>query len=93
MIEPTKSTTVTRAEDVLPDHLDRAEVAGIMVRKGTVAAFVRNAMKWSDPSTANSERQDLEREMAGSVEALRVLGVLTVFEIRDERLRAFIDSH
>lgn len=50
-------------------------------------------MKWSDPSTANSEPQDIEREMAGSVEALRVLGVLTVFEIRDERLRAFIDSH
>ncbi|WP_260600193.1 hypothetical protein [Sphingomonas endolithica] len=86
------TTTPTRPEDVLADGADRTEIDGMTVRKGTVAAFLQNAMKWSDPSTADPERDALGREITKSVSALKVLGVFDVFEVRDERLRALMES-
>ena len=81
-----------RAEDVLPDGADRAEIGGVSVRKGTVAAFLHNAMLWSDPTIAEVDRNRLTHAMAEVVPSLRALGLLTVFEARDERLRAFLAS-
>lgn len=80
-----------RPEDVLPDDVDRAEINGVVVRKGTVAAFLQNAMRWSDPSTPDADREALAHEIAASAPALHALGVFAVFEIRDDRLRAVLD--
>ena len=79
-----------RPEDALPDQVDRAEINGVIVRKGTVAAFLQNAMRWTDPDTVDTDRDALAREIAASVPALRALGVFTVFEARDERLRTLM---
>ncbi len=79
-----------RPQDVLPDEVDRTEIDGIVMRKGTVAAFVRNALRWTDPDTGDAERAALTDAIVEAVPALRALGVLAVFDIRDARLRALI---
>ena len=71
--QPNKDSAPLRPEDVLPDGIDRAEIDGVTVRKGTVAAFLQNAMRWNDPATPDGERDALAREIAGSVPALRAL--------------------
>lgn len=81
-----------RPEDVLPDAIDHTEIEGLAVRKGTVAAFLQNAMRWSDPGTDDGLREELSREMAGSLPSLRALGIFEVFEVRDARLRDFLSS-
>lgn len=86
----TPLTAPQRPEDVLPDRDDHAEIDGVTVRKGTVAAFLRNAIRWSDPATAAADRAALAGEIAGSMPALRALGVFDVFEVRDERLRTLM---
>lgn len=89
-VQANPNTVPLRPEDVLPDQVDRAEINGVTVRKGTVAAFLQNAMRWSDPATLEADRDALAHEIAGSVPALRALGVFDVLEARDERLRALM---
>ena len=89
---PSSTAAPLRPEDALPDEVDRAEINGVSVRKGTVAAFLQNAIRWSDPHTLDIEREALGHEIAESVSALRALGVFVVFEARDEHLRAFLAS-
>ena len=79
-------------EEALPDQIDRAEINGVSIRKGTVAAFLQNAMRWSDAATTDADRTELSREIVESVPALRALGVFAVFEARDECLRALMAS-
>lgn len=79
-----------RPEDVLPDAVDHTEIDGLRLRKGTVAAFLRNALRWNDPAISDSDREALEREIAEAVPALRALGVFAIFEVRDEKLRDFM---
>jgi hypothetical protein len=86
--EPTAAAS--RPQDVLPDHVEHADINGVTVRKGTIAAFLQNAMRWSDPATADADRPALEREIAAAMPALQAVGVFTVFEVRDERLRDFM---
>lgn len=62
------------------------------MRKGTVAAFLRNAVKWRKPDTSDSDRDALIRAMAEAAPALRTLGVFSVFEFRDERRRALLTT-
>lgn len=81
-----------RPEDVLPDHSDRAEFQGLTVRKGTVAAFLQNAIRWSDPATSREARNAIEEQIAASAPALRALGVFDVFELKDGRLRALMND-
>lgn len=90
--QPRPNNVAMRPEDALPDQTERAEINGVSVRKGTVAAFLQNAMRWSDAATADADREELSREIAESVPALRALGVFAVFEARNERLRALIAS-
>lgn len=89
-IQSNQTTAPISPKDVLPDQVDRAEVNGVMVRKGTVAAFLQNAMRWSDTATPAKDRDAFEREITNSIPALQALGVFSVFELRDERLHAFM---
>lgn len=91
--KPTRRPLAMRPQDVLPDNADRAEIGGVSVRKGTVAAFLQNAMRWSNPAVDAAARGDLAREIVEAVPALRALGVFTVFEVRDEELRLLLASH
>ena len=90
--KPPPVTPAMRPEDALPDQANIAEINGVSVRKGTIAAFLQNAMRWSDPATPEAEREALGAEIAKSVPALRALNIFTVFDVRDARLRDFMES-
>ncbi|TPW27784.1 hypothetical protein FJU11_10820 [Pararhizobium mangrovi] len=81
-----------RPEDVLPDGIDRIKIDGVAIRKGTVAAFVRNAIEWRNPATDGAHRQTLEREMTEAMPALRALGLFEVFDLRDQHLNTALDG-
>ena len=88
--KPTPVTPAMRPEDALSDQANIAEINGVSVRKGTIAAFLQNAMRWSDPATTEAEREVLGEAIAKTVPALRALDIFTVFDVRDERLRDFM---
>lgn len=79
-----------RAQQILPDDVDHAEVNGMTIRKGTVAAFLANARVWCDPHASGSARAEAETDMADALPVLRALGLFDVFEIRDVSLRAWL---
>ena len=74
-----------RPEDILPENVNQVTIAGVDVRKGTVAAFVANARLLEAGTNAEAEA-----DLRALVPALRALGILEVFEIRDPRLRALV---
>jgi hypothetical protein len=82
----------TRPEDVLAGDADHADFDGISARKGTVAAFLRNARRWNEPEIAATERALLTEAIAEAVPALRALGLFDVLEVRDPALRTLIDA-
>ncbi|AIO99857.1 hypothetical protein ACUTFY_24120 [Burkholderia pseudomallei] len=82
-----------KAEAVLPDHVNRVEIDGVSIRKGTVAAFLASARVWTDEQAAAHAREEAERDLLDTLPSLRVLGLFDVLEIRDARLRAFVDAH
>lgn len=79
-----------RAEDILPDHQDHAEIHGVTVRKGTVGAFLANARVWCDPSTDPAQRRHAERDMFDALPALTALGLFDVLSVRDPGLRQLL---
>ena len=79
-----------RAQDLLPDHIDGVDLNGVAVRKGTVGAFLHNARSYLAPDTPPADRAVAEAHMAEALPAMRALGIFDVFEIADERLRAFV---
>ncbi|MBW6527063.1 hypothetical protein KZ813_09460 [Sphingomonas sp. RHCKR7] len=81
-----------RAEDILADGVDQTDLDGLSARKGTVAAFLRNARRWVEPDIAGSERALLTEAIARAVPVLRAIGLFDVLEVRDPALRALIDA-
>ncbi len=82
-----------RAADMLPDHVNQGDFDGVVVRKGSVGAFLANARVLSDPAASAEARAIAERDIIDGLPALRALGLFEVLQIRDEKLRAFIDPH
>ena len=82
-----------RAEDMLPIHIDQAEIDGVTVRKGTVGAFLANARVWRDPAASAEAKGAAERDIVDALPALRALGLFDVLDIRDDALRAFVAAH
>jgi hypothetical protein len=72
-----------RAADILPGHRNEATLNGIMIRKGTVGAFIANARVWLDPLTPANERAAAENDIVDALPALRALGLFDLLEIRD----------
>jgi hypothetical protein len=81
-----------RAEDILPDAVNQGEFNGVIVRKGTVAAFLANARVWSDPATDRAQRQAVERDLIDALPALRALGLFDVLSIQDAALRRLVET-
>jgi hypothetical protein len=83
-----------RAEDFLPDNENRMQTPdGKIVRKGTIGAFLANALIWSDAGTATVAREGVEKDIIDSLPALRSLGLFDVCAVRDEALQRLIDAH
>ena len=81
-----------RAQDILGDGVSEAEFNGTRVRKGTVGAFLANALAFGDPDVANSEREQVLRDLQESAPALRALRLFEVLEIRSPELRAYMEA-
>ena len=81
-----------RADQILPDDVDHGQFQGVTIRKGTVAAFLANARTWADARAGADERAQAQARIAEDLPALRALGLFEVLKIRDEKLRAFVDS-
>lgn len=82
-----------RAEDILPDHENQTERNGVMIRKGSVGAFLINARTWTDPETTPTARITAEHDLIDSLPALRALGLFEILSIRDAALQRLMDVH
>ena len=88
----TVETMTVRPEDVLPDDQNTADFAGLPLRKGTVAAFVRNAQALEATTEGSPEADELVAALTDAVPQLRAIGVLDVFAPVSPRLRAVVDA-
>ncbi len=77
-----KSQPAVRPEDVLPNGVDSTAINGHTVRKGSVAAFVANAVQLDDLSEGTPEYEALIAQMRELAPALRTIGLVDVFEAR-----------
>ncbi|MFT0544898.1 hypothetical protein ACMHYO_00890 [Allopusillimonas ginsengisoli] len=82
-----------RAEDILSDEQNQVERGGVVIRKGTVAAFMANARVWCDPGADVAQRQNAERDILDALPGLHALGVFDVFSVKDAELRRFLETH
>jgi hypothetical protein len=82
-----------RPEDVLPDDVNRGEINGVAIRKGSVGAFLANARILADPGASAEDRATAERDLVALLPGMRALGLFDVFAIRDEKLRTLVDRH
>ncbi|TJZ54564.1 hypothetical protein FCH28_15830 [Streptomyces piniterrae] len=70
---------VVRPEDVLPEGIDSTAINGLTVRKGSVAAFVANALRLDDLTEGTPEHADVVTQMRELAPVLRTIGLLDVF--------------
>ncbi|TEA80165.1 hypothetical protein [Allopusillimonas ginsengisoli] len=82
-----------RAEDLLPDNLDHVERHGVVIRKGSVGAFLANVRLWCDPSADALQREAAERDIVDALPALRAVGLFDVLSIKDAALRRLVARH
>ena len=81
-----------RADQILPDDVNHGQFQGVTIRKGTVAAFLANARTWTDAHAGAHEHAQAQAQIVEDLPSLRALGLFEVLEIRDERLRALVES-
>ncbi len=81
-----------RADQLLPDNVNEGDFNGVTVRKGSVGAFLINAKVLADPAASAEKRAIAERDIVDSLPALRALGLFDVLQVRDDRLRALVES-
>ncbi|QEM82352.1 hypothetical protein [Halomonas binhaiensis] len=81
-----------QAEDMLPDGQNQVERDGVVIRKGTVGAFLVNARLWCDPTTSAQQRQKAEHDIVNALPALQALGLFDVLAIRDDALRKLVEA-
>ena len=67
-----------RPEDVLPDDVNRGEINGVSIRKGSVGAFLANARILADPAASAEDRAAAERDLVALLPAMRALGLFDV---------------
>ncbi|GAB7537078.1 hypothetical protein AB4851_25160 [Burkholderia sp. 22PA0099] len=81
-----------RAEQLLPDGQNQADLNGVTVRKGTVGAFLFNARVLGTPDATPQARAEARADILAALPALRALGLFEVLEVRDPALRAWIGA-
>ncbi|KRU94839.1 hypothetical protein [Pseudomonas aeruginosa] len=79
-----------KAEDILPDRQDRIRLDGVEIRKGSVGAFIANARLLLERDRPAAQRRQAEEDLRTLLPAIRALGLLELFELRDARLRALV---
>ena len=79
-----------RPEDVLPEGIDSTAINGLTVRKGSVAAFVANALRLEDLTEGTPEHAALVTQMRELAPALRTIGLLDVFRPRSPEVERIL---
>jgi hypothetical protein len=79
-----------RAEDLLPDDQNSAEINGTVVRKDTAAAFLANARTLSALPPGSPDREPIIEQLRGSARALCEIGLFDVLELRSRELAGLI---
>ncbi|WP_201720898.1 hypothetical protein [Pseudomonas aeruginosa] len=79
-----------KAEDILPDRQDRIHLGGVEIRKGSVGAFIANARLLLEEELPAAQRRQAEEDLRTLLPAIRALGLLELFELRDARLRTLV---
>lgn len=82
-----------KAQDVLSDNQNQVERNGVVIRKGSVGAFLANARIWCDPAVDASLRATAEADIVEGLPVLRELDLFDVFEVRNDALRALIEAN
>ena len=82
-----------RAQDLLPDDSNQLEMKGVNVRKGTIGAFLANARVLRDQNVSAAAHAAAERDIIEALPALRAIGLFEVLQIRDPKLKDFVDRH
>jgi len=81
-----------RPEDVLSDAANSAEIGGMEVRKGTIAAFIANTNLLESLAQDDPAREPIVAQLRTLAPALRALGLLDVFAPRSAAIAAIIDE-
>ncbi|HCD6630078.1 TPA: hypothetical protein NDU38_003283 [Pseudomonas aeruginosa] len=79
-----------KAEDIFPDRQDRIRLGGVEIRKGSVGAFIANARLLLEEKLPAAQRRQAEEDLRALLPAIRALGLLELFELRDARLRTLV---
>ncbi|MGV6494041.1 hypothetical protein ACTUVK_000444 [Stenotrophomonas rhizophila] len=81
-----------RPEDLLPDHQDHVHRDGIIVRKGSVGAFLANARVLQDPAASAGARARAASDLRALLPGLHALGLFEILVPRDPALRDLVDA-
>jgi hypothetical protein len=82
-----------KPQDILPDNINSAEIGGVQVRKGSVAAFMANLMIIEDPADYDIYQTAIQ-DITALIPIMEALGVFTHFKLRSEKAVSIItDIH
>ncbi|KQU55232.1 hypothetical protein ASG84_22620 [Rhodococcus sp. Leaf278] len=79
-----------RPEDILPDGAETASFDGLPIRKGTVAAFVANALTLRDEDPGTESHDELIGTLKDLTPQLAAIGIFEVFEPRDPEIAQLV---
>lgn len=79
-----------KAEHILPDDLNTVRRGDVVVRKGSVGAFLANAAVLADPAAPVAEREAAQADLIDLLPALEALGLFEVFAVRDPALAQLV---
>ncbi len=74
------------------DQDDEIAFGGVKVRKASVAGFLANAAFLTRPGAPRELQDAVLRDIFDALPTLRAIGLFDVFEIRDPKLRAFVEA-
>jgi hypothetical protein len=66
---------IVRPEDILPDGIDSTYMNGMMVRKGTIAAFLANADILENSNAIEQQKQEAINAMKELAPAIIAIGL------------------
>lgn len=79
-----------KPNELIPDGVDGRKFKGRYVRKGTIGAFIQNALILADKRTDETTRQHCREDLRRLIADLEALQVFEVFELRDPELKKLV---
>jgi hypothetical protein len=79
-----------KPNELIPDGVDGGLFKGRYVRKGTIGAFIQNALLLADTTTDETTRQKCREDLLSLIADLEALQVFDVFELRDPELKKLV---